>query len=90
MKQRRVGKNGPMISAIGLGCMGMSYAYGHGDDVESVATIHRALELGINFLDTADIYGTGANEELVGRAIRGSETGLCSPRSLVLSRLGIH
>ena len=71
MKQRRLGKNGPMISAIGLGCMSMSYAYGHGDDVESVATIHRALELGINFLDTADIYGNGANEELVGRAIRG-------------------
>jgi len=71
MRQRRLGKNGPMISAIGLGCMGMSYVYGHGDDVESVATIHRALELGINFLDTADIYGNGANEELVGRAIRG-------------------
>ena len=71
MRQRRLGKNGPLISTVGLGCMGMSYAYGHGDDAESIATIHRALELGINFLDTADIYGAGANEELVGRAIRG-------------------
>src|SRR3954447_22264172 len=59
------------VSELGLGCMGMSFAYGRGDDDESIRTIHRALELGVTFLDTADIYGAGANEELVGPAIAG-------------------
>ncbi|MDX3003176.1 aldo/keto reductase [Kribbella solani] len=65
----KLGSQGAEVSRLGLGCMGMSYAYGEPDDAESVATLHRALDLGITFFDTADIYGTGANEELVGRAI---------------------
>jgi aryl-alcohol dehydrogenase-like predicted oxidoreductase len=70
MQTRHLGKGGPLVSALGLGCMGMSEFYGPGDETESIATIHRAVELGIAFLDTADIYGIGDNEELVGKAIR--------------------
>ncbi|MFF4776434.1 aldo/keto reductase [Microtetraspora fusca] len=70
MIKRTLGKGGLEVSALGLGCMGMSEFYGPADEKESIAVIHRALDLGMNFLDTADMYGTGHNEDLVGRAVR--------------------
>ena len=67
MELRKIGNNGPQVSALGLGCMGMSFAYGPADDNESIRVLHRYLELGGNFLDTAEIYGPFKNEELVGK-----------------------
>jgi aryl-alcohol dehydrogenase-like predicted oxidoreductase len=71
MQMRKLGKNGPEVSAVGLGCMGMSISYGEPDDVESIATMHRALDLGVNLVVTSDAYGNGVNEELVGKALKG-------------------
>lgn len=70
MQTRELGRSGLFVSALGLGCMGMSDFYGASEEAESIATIHRAIELGVTFLDTADIYGMGRNEELVGKAIK--------------------
>ena len=74
MKQRSLGNGGPQVGAIGLGCMGMSDFYGPSDDAQSIAVIHRALDLGVDLLDTADMYGVGRNEELIARAIADRRT----------------
>ncbi|HEX4303068.1 MAG TPA: aldo/keto reductase, partial [Rhizomicrobium sp.] len=71
MKRRKLGRSGPEVSAIGLGCMGMSDFYGAADEGESIATIHAALDAGIDLLDTGDFYGMGHNEMLIGRALKG-------------------
>src|SRR5258707_12074288 len=71
MERRNLGRHGLKVSALGLGCMGMSWAYGPRDETESIATIHEALDRGLNFLDTAEVYGPFENEKLVGRAIKG-------------------
>src|SRR2546425_1020710 len=76
MRKRALGKQGLVVSEIGLGCMGMSEFYGARDEAESVATIHRAIELGVDFFDTADMYGPFTNEELLGRALRGKRDGV--------------
>jgi Aldo/keto reductase family len=70
MQQRKLGTQGLVVSELGLGCMGMSEFYGQTDETESIATIHRAVELGINFFDTSDVYGPHTNEVLVGKALR--------------------
>jgi aryl-alcohol dehydrogenase-like predicted oxidoreductase len=84
MHTRTLGRSGLAVSALGLGCMGMSEFYGPADDAESIATIHRALELGVSFFDTADVYGPYRNEELLGRALRGRRE-----RAVIATKFGI-
>ncbi len=83
MRTTKLGKTGPQVSALGLGCMGMSIAYGEPNDDESIATIHRALDLGVNLIVTSDAYGAGVNEALVGRALKGKRS-----QALIATKFG--
>jgi aryl-alcohol dehydrogenase-like predicted oxidoreductase len=83
MQTRKLGRDGPTVSALGLGCMGMSEFYGARSDAESLATLHRALDLGVSFLDTADMYGPYTNEELLGRALQGRR-----PQAFLATKFG--
>src|SRR5437867_8750273 len=85
MKLRELGMSGLTVSAMGLGCMGMSQSYGTPDDEESVATIHRALELGVTLFDTAEVYGPYTNEALLGRALEGRRD-----RAILATKFGWH
>jgi aryl-alcohol dehydrogenase-like predicted oxidoreductase len=85
MQLRKLGRQSLTVSALGLGCMGMSQSYGTPDDVESIATIHRALELGVNFFDTAEVYGPFKNEELLGRALKGRRD-----RAVIATKFGFN
>jgi aryl-alcohol dehydrogenase-like predicted oxidoreductase len=88
METRELGRTGLRVGAIGLGCMGMSEFYGPGDEAESIATIHRALDLGVTLLDTADVYGPFTNEELVGKAVRGRRQGVVLATKFGIVRTG--
>ena len=85
MRQRKLGQQGLQVSMIGLGCMGMSEFYGTADENESTASLQHALDLGINFLDTADMYGPFTNERLVGRPVRGRRDEL-----IIATKFGVH
>jgi aryl-alcohol dehydrogenase-like predicted oxidoreductase len=84
MERREIGRSGLVVSAIGLGCMGMSQFYGPADEAESIRTLHRALELGVTLLDTADVYGQGENERLVGKALKGRRE-----QAIIATKFGI-
>src|SRR5262245_39155221 len=88
METRELGRTGLRVGAIGLGCMGMSEFYGPGDEAESIATIHRALDLGVTLLDTADVYGPFTNEGLVGKAVRGRREGVVLATKFGIVRTG--
>ena len=85
MEQRRLGRQGLVVSALGLGCMGMSWAYGPHDDAESIATIHEAIDRGVTLFDTAEVYGPYENEKLLGQALRGRRE-----RVLIATKFGFR